>query len=139
VRMMKMMRPGICGRVEAADRFIQSVSQSVITTLLPTEHMVHIYTRGVHGSENREIVCLRAVCHIKSIHESHCTLALGSQAQARDPEIDPPPGPGEPRWRDECALAVAIHGRQGLGRALLRRGSVDHGHRSSNGTLQPAF
>ena len=33
-------------------------------------------TRGVHGNENRKIDCLRAVCDIKSIHESHCTLRL---------------------------------------------------------------
>jgi len=29
---------------------VRSVSQSVITTLLPTEHMVHIYTLIVSGS-----------------------------------------------------------------------------------------
>ena len=48
MRMMKMMRPGICGRVEAADRFLQSVSQSVITTLLPTEHMVPTHSDLLH-------------------------------------------------------------------------------------------
>jgi len=41
-----------------------------------TNTTLHVTHRGVHGNENRKIDCLNAVCDIKSIHESHCTLGL---------------------------------------------------------------
>ena len=38
-----------------------------------------------------------------------------------------------------CVFGMADHGRQGLGTPPLERGTVDHAHQPSNGTLQPAF
>ena len=67
---------------------ISSSTSSVFTAQLGVKDKAPALRpfRGVHGNENRKIDCLRAVCDIKSIHDSHCTLPLRGKARFRGPE-----------------------------------------------------